>query len=339
MADVFSGRHAQIQETTIAQIVEEQKALASGDLLATVCVNGPLRFSVLVARSRQTYMFRETNIKDICVALAKAGKIENTSQRAHRSLNQRHLKGNRKFVMARSGTTAQLRGSLGSPCAPVNMVFARPLIGRMRMPRAGRQCPGHGSRLSIVTTPCHAVHGSCTGGAGETATGLEQMRQGLAVIQAAGQNVGHRGVAVVARRGLRPRRPAGGWSEGPGRSSGPRAYSRVTYVGSRGPSAAGGTLAGTALPRWDAPSHARGGSGGLFPAGTGGRPPVPSPGLGAAGRPRASPGSGSCRTGVRRRAPCSHQSTVGSPRALTRPISRRQRRCSTSSMRSRPRFQ
>jgi hypothetical protein len=78
MGDLFSGHHAQIQETTIDQIVEEQKALASPDLLATVWVNGPLRFSVLVARLLQTYMLRETNIKDICVALAKAGRIENT---------------------------------------------------------------------------------------------------------------------------------------------------------------------------------------------------------------------------------------------------------------------
>lgn len=84
MADLFSGHHAQIQEGTIDQIVEEQKALASGDLLATVCVNGPLRFSVLVAGLLQAYMLRETNVKDICVALAKAGKIENTWGGANR---------------------------------------------------------------------------------------------------------------------------------------------------------------------------------------------------------------------------------------------------------------
>jgi three-Cys-motif partner protein len=84
MADLFSGHHAQIQEGTINQIVEEQKALASGDLLATVCVNGPLRFSVLVAGLLQAYMLRETNVKDICVALAKAGKIENTWGGANR---------------------------------------------------------------------------------------------------------------------------------------------------------------------------------------------------------------------------------------------------------------
>ena len=78
MIDLFSGHQAQIQEATIDEIVDEQKALASADLMATVWVNGPLHFSVLVANLLQTYMLRETNVKDICVALAKAGKIENT---------------------------------------------------------------------------------------------------------------------------------------------------------------------------------------------------------------------------------------------------------------------
>jgi hypothetical protein len=39
---------------------------------------GPFQFSQVVAGLLQAYMLRETNIKDLCVALAKAGIIENT---------------------------------------------------------------------------------------------------------------------------------------------------------------------------------------------------------------------------------------------------------------------
>jgi len=37
-----------------------------------------MRFSEVVIRLLQPFMLRETNIKDVCVALAKAGTIENT---------------------------------------------------------------------------------------------------------------------------------------------------------------------------------------------------------------------------------------------------------------------
>ena len=78
MVDLFAGHQAELQEATIDEIVDEQKALASADLMATLAANGPLRFSSVVARLLQAYMLRETNVKDICVDLAKAGKIENT---------------------------------------------------------------------------------------------------------------------------------------------------------------------------------------------------------------------------------------------------------------------
>ena len=73
-----------MQETTIDEIVSEQKALASADLMEMLALNGPLRFSSVVARLLQTYMLRETNIKDICVDLARAGRIENTWGGGHR---------------------------------------------------------------------------------------------------------------------------------------------------------------------------------------------------------------------------------------------------------------
>jgi hypothetical protein len=39
---------------------------------------GPPRFATVVVRSLQAFMLRETNVKDICVDLAKAGVIDNT---------------------------------------------------------------------------------------------------------------------------------------------------------------------------------------------------------------------------------------------------------------------
>jgi hypothetical protein len=38
---------------------------------------GPLKFSRVVAGLLQPFMLRETNVKDVCVDLAKAGRIEN----------------------------------------------------------------------------------------------------------------------------------------------------------------------------------------------------------------------------------------------------------------------
>jgi three-Cys-motif partner protein len=78
MADLFAGHQADVQEATIDDIVGDQKTLASAELMETLASNGPLHFSGVVARLLQTYMLRETNIKDICVDLARVGKIENT---------------------------------------------------------------------------------------------------------------------------------------------------------------------------------------------------------------------------------------------------------------------
>jgi hypothetical protein len=39
---------------------------------------GPLRFATVVVRLLQAFILRETNVKDICVDLAKAGGIDNT---------------------------------------------------------------------------------------------------------------------------------------------------------------------------------------------------------------------------------------------------------------------
>jgi hypothetical protein len=76
--DLFAGMEADVQESTIDEIVEEQKALASEDLLAMLERWGPLKFSRVWALLLEPYMLRLTNVKDICVDLAKAGKIKHT---------------------------------------------------------------------------------------------------------------------------------------------------------------------------------------------------------------------------------------------------------------------
>jgi predicted DsbA family dithiol-disulfide isomerase len=78
MADLFAGHQAAVQEATIDQIVEEQKALASAELIGALQLSGPMRFSRVVVRLLQAYMLRETNIKDICTDAARSGIIENT---------------------------------------------------------------------------------------------------------------------------------------------------------------------------------------------------------------------------------------------------------------------
>jgi three-Cys-motif partner protein len=76
--DLFSGFEADVQETTIDEIVEEQKSLASDDTLDILREFGPMSFSGLWEILLQAYMLRVTNVKDICVELAKIGEIEQT---------------------------------------------------------------------------------------------------------------------------------------------------------------------------------------------------------------------------------------------------------------------
>jgi three-Cys-motif partner protein len=76
--ELFSDHEAQVQEETIEQIVNEQEKLASADLLQTLSKHRQLKFSDVVVRSLQAFMLRETNVKDLCVTLARAGKIERT---------------------------------------------------------------------------------------------------------------------------------------------------------------------------------------------------------------------------------------------------------------------
>lgn len=77
-SDLFAGYQAQVQEATIDEIVSEQKSLAKIRLLELLSERGSIEFSQIVGALLEPFMLRETNIKDVCVDLAKAGKIENT---------------------------------------------------------------------------------------------------------------------------------------------------------------------------------------------------------------------------------------------------------------------
>lgn len=78
IANLFSDFEADVQETTIDEIVEEQKALASQETLRIVRERGPQSFSNVWETILRAHMLRVTNVKDICVDLAKIGSIENT---------------------------------------------------------------------------------------------------------------------------------------------------------------------------------------------------------------------------------------------------------------------
>jgi three-Cys-motif partner protein len=76
--DLFSDHHVQVQQSTIDDLVEEQKSLASTDLLGSLSQSKAIQFAKVVDMLLQSFMLRETNVKDICVDLFNEGKIENT---------------------------------------------------------------------------------------------------------------------------------------------------------------------------------------------------------------------------------------------------------------------
>jgi hypothetical protein len=76
--DLFAGMDADRQELSFEDLIEEQKAKASEELLAQLNKTGSMRFSRVWSLLLGPYMLRVTNIKDICVRLAKAGTIRNS---------------------------------------------------------------------------------------------------------------------------------------------------------------------------------------------------------------------------------------------------------------------
>ena len=84
ISDMFPEAHATIKETSIDEIVEEQAKTASATLLQFLERHGELRFQQVLTEIIEKYMLRETNVKDICLELAKTGKIENTWGKGNR---------------------------------------------------------------------------------------------------------------------------------------------------------------------------------------------------------------------------------------------------------------
>jgi len=76
--DLFQGHHAVVEEALVDEIVAEQKLEASVALMAALRLSKATKFSQILASLLQVYMLRETNVKDICVELARRGNIENT---------------------------------------------------------------------------------------------------------------------------------------------------------------------------------------------------------------------------------------------------------------------
>lgn len=77
MADLFPGVEADVKEASVEQLIDDQKALASGHLLKLLSGGRSMKFSEVVEALLQAFMLRETNVKDVCVKLAKDGKIQN----------------------------------------------------------------------------------------------------------------------------------------------------------------------------------------------------------------------------------------------------------------------
>ena len=77
-AELFADHEANVREASVDDIVTEQKALAKDGLLQMLAEGGPQSFAKVVDALLQAFMLRETNVKDICVDLAREGKIQNT---------------------------------------------------------------------------------------------------------------------------------------------------------------------------------------------------------------------------------------------------------------------
>lgn len=89
--DLFAGHQANVREETIDEIVSEQMRFGSENLITILEADGARSFSSLLVPLLQAFMLRETNVKDICVELAKSGKIENTWGGGNRKPRDEHI--------------------------------------------------------------------------------------------------------------------------------------------------------------------------------------------------------------------------------------------------------
>lgn len=76
---LFADFEAAQKEASIDDLVDEQKALAKEMMLEMLSTaSGGIIFVGVLDATLQAFMLRETNVKDVCVELAKSGKIDNT---------------------------------------------------------------------------------------------------------------------------------------------------------------------------------------------------------------------------------------------------------------------
>jgi len=84
ISDMFPETHATVKETSIYEHIAEQSTTASATLLQILERNGEVGFEKVLSEILERYMLRETNVKDMCLELAKTGKIENTWGKGNR---------------------------------------------------------------------------------------------------------------------------------------------------------------------------------------------------------------------------------------------------------------
>ena len=78
MGPLFPEHQADVDEANVENDVNREKILASDYLEEFLSKDGQQRFDKVVGTLLERYQLRETHIKDVCVDLAKSGKIENT---------------------------------------------------------------------------------------------------------------------------------------------------------------------------------------------------------------------------------------------------------------------
>jgi three-Cys-motif partner protein len=75
--DMFSGMDAAVQTERVDDFVAAEKVQASAFILDMIA-NGPKTFAEVWVAVLQKFVLRVPNVKDVCVALFREGKIENT---------------------------------------------------------------------------------------------------------------------------------------------------------------------------------------------------------------------------------------------------------------------
>lgn len=89
--DLFSTHEAELQEASIDMIVMQQMEIAKDTLTERLESHNVIPFRKVVAELLEAFMLRETNIKDLCIELAKNGVILNTWGRGNRKPNDQTI--------------------------------------------------------------------------------------------------------------------------------------------------------------------------------------------------------------------------------------------------------